>query len=182
MLCIMVLQSKDDRSTVKKLFEQYAPMMIYTAQGILKDRALAEDAVSRAFVRLIENLQKFSFKSCNETRGLLVILVRNECFNLLREKRREKAVPPDELPSQGGGETDLPDIVVSEESCGMILKCLARLKPWQKDILRLKALYDYSDAEIAHILGISPGNVRVRLFRARRALSEEIRKEEKSGG
>ena len=46
------------------------------------------------------------------------------------------------------------------------------------DILYLKISYKYSTKEISELLNITPDNVKVRLNRARKALIEQMQKEE----
>ncbi len=55
-----------------------------------------------------------------------------------------------------------------------ISRKLAEIKEEYADMLSLKYYYGYSNNEIAGILSISEGNVRIRLMRARKALHEII--------
>lgn len=55
-LCIMAIQDDHDRDTVEELFRQNYKLMMYIAKGILKDQNKAEDAVSQAFIRIIDKL------------------------------------------------------------------------------------------------------------------------------
>lgn len=177
MICIQAIESEADRDLVEKLYRTYCRVMLSVAGGILKDRTRAEDAVSRAFMKIIDNLQTFSFEDCNKTKGLLVIIVRNICYDMLREEKAEKIVPIDDLEEVLPDEKEAPpEQVISEESCELVLSCLSELSPIHKDVLRLKFLYERSDEEIAALLGIAPGTVRVRLHRARKALMEAMRK------
>jgi RNA polymerase sigma-70 factor (ECF subfamily) len=151
--------------------------MIYTAQGIFGDRYRAEDAVSQAFVKIIDNLQKFTWKDCNKTRGLVVIIVRNICLNMIKGEKYEKLIPPEYCePAPEYVQDETLDFVVTKESYDFILSCLSELNVNYKDILRLKLIYEYTDKEISEILSISQENARVRLHRARKALIEIMQK------
>lgn len=66
----MVIQNEEDRSTIENLYHNYHRLMMYIAREILKDQEKAEDAVSQTFIKIIDNLQKFSFEDCNKTKGL----------------------------------------------------------------------------------------------------------------
>lgn len=177
MICIQAIENDADRDLVEELYRTYCKVMLSVAGGILKDGPRAEDAVSRAFIKIIDNLQAFSFEDCNKTKGLLVIIVRNICYDMLREEKAEKIVPIDDLEEVLPDEREAPpEHVISEESCELVLSCLSELSPAHKDILRLRFLYERSDEEIAALLGISPGNARVRLHRARKALMEAMQR------
>ena len=56
-----------------------------------------------------------------------------------------------------------------------VVRALGRLGPDDQEILRLVAWEELARDEIAVVLGISRGAVRVRLHRARRRLAEQMR-------
>mgnify|MGYP000872159604 FL=1 len=178
LICITAIRDDGDRGLVEELFNRYGSTMLYVAQGILKDRALAEDAVLHAFEKVIENLQKFSFENCNKTKGLLVIIVRNVSYDILRKRNQLQTVPLDEYGKTCSAGEDLTDRIISEESCARIQACMERLGPRQKDVLRLRSVYGYSEEEIAGLLGTTPGSIRAALSRARKSLLKEIKQEE----
>ncbi len=179
LIFLQAIKNDSDRSAVEELYRTYGSTMLYIAQGILKDRYRAEDAVSQSFIKLIDNLQKITFSDCNKTKGLLVIIVRNTCLDMLRSEKGTDVLSPDEMEKETDCSQDLPlEHVISEESYSRMMNCLLKLNDSYKDILRLKYVYDYTNAEIVGILGISEGNARARLYRARQALIREIEKEE----
>ena len=175
LFCTMAIQSDSDRSTVEELFRQNYKLMMYIARGILKDQARAEDAVSQAFLRSIDSLQKLSFEDRNKTRGLVVILVKDVCFDMLRAEKRQgfASLEEEDLPQDSA---DLPyDHLLQEENYRILLDALSGLNEKSSGILKLKYVYGYSDQEIGRLLGISQENVRVRLHRARAALSKALK-------
>ena len=62
------------------------------------------------------------------------------------------------------------------QSCACVLEVLRRLRPSYRTLLELVELQERSVTGVAGQLGISAGNARVRLHRARRALKEELRR------
>ena len=175
LLCVMAIQNNSDRETAEKLYRQNYKMMIYIARKILKDQEKAEDAVSQAFVKIIDKLQKFSFEDCNKTRGLIGILMKDICYDMLRTEKRQSCVSIEEcdLPAHSD---DLPlDHLLSEENYRIMLKTLSGLSEKSGSVLKLKYVYDYSNREIAEFLSISEENARVRLSRAKAALRKALR-------
>lgn len=175
--CILAIQNESDRSLVEQLFTAYGSTMLCVAQRLLKDRGRAEDAVSAAFVKIIDQLQNLSFENCKQTRALVVIIVRNICLNMLNDGKRQKTVSldtMDEIPAPG---EDVPsDFAITKENYRLLLTCLKSLPQSYQDILALRLAYEYSNEKISGLLGISPNNVSVRYHRARKALMEELRK------
>ena len=74
---------KDERSEkIEQLYSLYRNVMFYTAERILRDHHLAEDAVQKAFLKVLDNLHKISEIDCNKTRAFLVIIVRNVAITM----------------------------------------------------------------------------------------------------
>ncbi len=177
MLIFLQTIQEEERTRVEMIYRDYSGTMLHTAQSILKDSYLAEDAVSRAFLLIINNLQKIHFLNCNKTRGLVVIIVRNICYNMIKNEKSKATEPLEEYEDIPGKTEEIPlEHIVTGESYEFIMDCLSELHSNYKDILRLKLVYDYSDEEIAKILDVSQDNVRVRLHRARKALTDQMKK------
>ncbi|WP_312695371.1 RNA polymerase sigma factor [Caproiciproducens sp.] len=176
LIFIQAIQNESDRSFVEELYNNYGSTMLYIAQGILKDRSRAEDAVSQAFVKIIDNLQKFRFENCNKTKGLVVIIVRHISYDMLKSEKRRHSVPLEQLEAEiaGAGDDAPLESLVSAGSYHFVMDCLSCLNDRYRDVLRLKLIYEYKDEEIAKMLAISQENVRVRFQRARKALMEEM--------
>jgi RNA polymerase sigma-70 factor (ECF subfamily) len=76
-----------------------------------------------------------------------------------------------------GVETSPPDvIVVKNEEYRMVLAAVDRLRPIDREILRLSVWEELSNPDVALVLGINEGAVRQRAYRARRNLGSEYRK------
>lgn len=167
---IMAIQNESDRNFVELLYQQNYKMMMYIAKGILKDQSRAEDAVSQAFVKLIDKLEKFSPENCNKTRGLIGILVKDICYDMLRADKRRDFISLDVDDLTEDFDAFSQDHLLSEENCRALRDALPRLSEKANNILKLKYIYGYSDKEIGQLLTISPENVRVRIHRAKAAL------------
>ena len=175
---IMTIENDDDRQKAGALYRRYGRMMFYIARGILGDADLAEDAVSEAFVRIIENLEKINISDCYKTGGFVVIIVRHTALNMLKMQKRDKTVPFEDYTDYSDSEKSVFENVTIREACAKIADAVAGLHKSYADILYLKCELEYTNEEISKILGISPENVRVRLGRARQALKMKLRKEE----
>lgn len=55
---IMAIENERDREKAAALYGLYRGTMLYTAKSILQEPRLAEDAVSDAFLKIIDNLEK----------------------------------------------------------------------------------------------------------------------------
>jgi RNA polymerase sigma-70 factor (ECF subfamily) len=175
---IMTIENDNDRAKAAEIYRLHGRLMLYIARGILGDAALAEDAVSEAFIRIIENLEKINMEDCYKTRGFVVIIARHTALNMLRQQKRDKTIPFEDYTDYSNCDEPVFDDVTIREACAKISDVVAGLHKSYADVLYLKFELDYTYDEISKILGISPENVRMRLSRARQALKAQLRKEE----
>jgi len=149
--------------------------MLYIANSILHDKHLAEDAVSEAFIKIIDNLDKIEEVNSYRTRGFVVIIVRNISLNILKKQKHIEL--QDDLTSYSEDEDSFLDTITTMEAYDKIVEAISKLNKNYSDILYLKLYMKYSYDDIAKILGISKENARMRFSRARKALKEQLLKE-----
>jgi RNA polymerase sigma-70 factor, ECF subfamily len=175
---IMTIEAKEDRDKVADIYRLYSGTMLYMANSVLNEIHLAEDAVSEAFIKIIDNIEKIDTVDCYRTRGFVVIIVRNVAIDILRKQRRNQIVSFGERNEDFGYEELAFDNISVKEACFKIISSIEGLKKEYSDILYLKLEFDCSYEEIGKILSISPENAKMRLFRARKALKKELKREE----
>lgn len=175
---IMTIENEKNKEIATELYKQYSSTMLYIADSILHDFHLAEDAVSEAFIKIINNLDKININDCYRTRGFVVIIVRNVAIDILRKKKRSNVIMIDSYDDSIPFEEHNVDNITAEEACQKIIKCIGRLNKNYSDVLYLKVEFDYSYKEIGELLGITQENVKTRLSRARKALKVELQKED----
>lgn len=103
----------------------------------------------------------------------LYAIARNVVRNAHRGKRRRRELER-KVEGLGGQHAESPDLqVVRRHEEQSVLEALARLRPGDQEILRLRTWEQLPSAEIAAVLGISPHAVDARVSRARRRLVQE---------
>ncbi|MCR4853733.1 MAG: sigma-70 family RNA polymerase sigma factor [Prevotella sp.] len=73
-----------DKEQVEKLFRQHYPGMYRLAVMLLKDEAMAKDAVSEVFTGILDGT---ILPRREGTEGFLLVCVRNRCLNLLSHQK-----------------------------------------------------------------------------------------------
>lgn len=175
LIFLSAVANKKDCTKLEELYINHKYLMLHTSFEILKDYQLAEDAVHKAFLRLINNLYKIADISCNKTRNFLVIIVRNISINMYNERKKQFESGYDGLEQELGSMDALTeDFVISKETVNEVLKCISELDNKYRDILMLKYSYDYDISEISQLLGLSSENTRVRLHRGRKMLIQKL--------
>ncbi len=170
-LYMSMIDSDDERDKFEQLYLNYRKLMKDIALSILGDEQLSEDAVHNAFLKIINHLDKFSDINCQETKNLIVIIVRSVSIDMYRKRNREFN-KTDILDKELSAETDFSAVQTED-----ILKEIEALPEIYRDILLLKVEYDYNDREIAKMLGIKVDTASKRLERARKLLKQQLLKE-----
>ena len=154
----------------EQLFHEHYPLVYRTAFSVTGNREDAEDVVQTIFL----NLHRRGLSRLNENpRAYLYRAAVNTAVSVLRSRRRHVLTDdPAKL------DRLVEPIPLQKESSlqGEFLEALAGLSPSAVEILVLRYEHDYSDAEIAKLLGTSRAAIAVRLYRARRRLKKFMEK------
>jgi len=175
LISISLIHNQDDHDKLTEIYKLYSGTMLYVAKSILHDNHLAEDAVSEAFIRIIDNLDKIEEVNSYQTRSFVVIIVRNISLNILKKQKHIEL--QDDFTSYSEDEDSFLDTITAMELYDKIVETISKLNKNYSDILYLKMQMKYSYDDIAKILGISKENAKMRLSRARKALKEQLLKE-----
>ena len=169
---LAVIDAEDDNNKFEFLYTTYRKLMFYVANRILNDEQLAEDAVHQTFLKILESFDKVEDVCCHKTKSYIVTIVRNTAINLYNRQRRNSSIAFEKV-----------EFCIAEEQIertddlDYLTKAVMKLPVIYKDMLTLKYVQEFSNAEIAQILGISEATVRKRLERARHKLEESLKKE-----
>ena len=154
------------------MFRSSAAAMYRVAVAIVRDAAMAEDVVQEAVLRAWDNLD--TFRGEGPVRNWLLRITHNVAVSELR-RSREQPWDPRRLPEQPVAGPERRLVAVSElEEVGRALESLDELS---RSILALRVNEELSYQEIADTLGISLGQVKIRLLRTRRKLAAAVERE-----
>lgn len=140
--------------------------MYRVSLAIVRDPVLAEDVVQEAVLRAWDNLS--TFRGEGSMRGWLLRITHNVAVSELR-RRREVPSDPATLPSRPVEGADYRAVWVSELEA--VVAALDTIDELSRSILALRVSEDMAYEEIAQTLGITLGQVKIRLLRARRVLA-----------
>lgn len=168
-----LLASREEESRFEQIYHQNKNLLYYCAYDILGDVQLSEDAVSEAFLALIQNMDKIAGNDAERTRSYLVIIVRNAARKLCRSRKHEVVTAPQELPDLTSVQLD----IHAREAKADLFRLVQSLDEKYADVLLLKYYHHLKDREIAVSLGISLTAAKSRLARAKRLLAEKLKEE-----
>ena len=150
-----------------ELFESEESAVLSFAIGLVGRRAVAEELVQEAFLRLhqlwgqVENPRAWLYRS-----------LRNLAINHLRDHSRETMVEEHE----GPGNEQPPDEALGRlEAVGMVRLLIAELAPEDQDLIRLKYHDDLKYQEISRKTGLSVSNVGYKMHHLLKGLADARR-------
>ena len=167
---------KGDANAFEHLVHAYEKTVYNLALRTLGNREDAEDVTQEAFLKAYRSLD--SFRGDSKFSVWLYRIVSNLCLDLLRSRQR-KPVQSLTVEDDDGeiGELEISDEHFSPEKLldrkltrESVQRGLAALPDDARQILLLRELQGMSYEEIGQALGLEPGTVKSRIFRARKRL------------
>ncbi|MGF7060272.1 RNA polymerase sigma factor [Brassicibacter mesophilus] len=177
LIYLNLIAEESEKTKFEHLYEEYRHTMFYVANSILKDEHLAEDAVHKAFIKLIDHLEKIKEIKCHKTKGFLVIIVKNISIDMYNKRKKENIVLLEETSNFSNKALASEERLLEGYEDSNLIKKILKLPPNYSNILMMKYAHGYTDEEIADILDISKANIRKRAERARKALLKHIEEE-----
>ena len=164
----------DVRRDFEERLAECGPLAYRVAQGVLRNRADAEDVAQEALLRAYKSFDRL--RDRNRFRGWLVRISFRIALDRLRAaKRRERRdalwSEPAHLPPRATAE----DVAASNQFQGHLEQALEELPEKLRLVLLLSALEGYTIEEIAGMIGVPLGTVKSRIFLARKKLAEKLR-------
>ena len=166
-------QSSSDETFVQALgaiYREHYQLVYRTAYSVTGSRQDAEDVLQTVFMNLLD--RGLSGGLLRSPKAYLYRAAVNAALNTIRFRKRHNLVDGVDdieapMPSGSAGTGDL----IRRK----LLNAIAKLKPKEVEILILRYEHDYSDAEIATMLGKSRGTIAVTLYRTRARLKKLLR-------
>jgi RNA polymerase sigma factor (sigma-70 family) len=153
----------------EELFRQHSHMLYRTAYSLLGNSADSEDVVQKIFLRLLRSGLPPDLK--RNAKGYLYRAAVNLSLDTIRSRRRQEianTTPAPDVPAHAEAQT-------VEETHRRLALALTELDPEAAQILVLKYVHRYKEAEIARVLGTSRGAIAMRLLRSRSRLKQLMR-------
>jgi RNA polymerase sigma-70 factor (ECF subfamily) len=181
-----------DELAFRTLVERYRPTMLRVARLHVRDRQVAEEVVQETWLAVVKGLESFEERSTLKT-WLFRILTNRAKTRGEREQRSvpfsalaaaevgadDPAVDPDrfqgahdQYPGHWAApparwETLPQERLLSQEVLRLVAEAIDALPPAQRAVIRLRDVDGWESDEVCALLGLSHGNQRVLLHRAR---------------
>jgi RNA polymerase sigma-70 factor (ECF subfamily) len=145
--------------------------------SMLRNEGEASEVAQEAFLRAYQNLDRY-----DEARPFdlwVLTIARNLCLDLLRRRSKLKtedvADHEQALPS---GEASIEDAAIAREERKSLEEAMNTLSADDREVLALYYVQKRTTREISEVMGVAPGTIMARLFRAREKLRTRMKQQE----
>jgi RNA polymerase sigma-70 factor (ECF subfamily) len=158
---LVALVARSEESALAELYDRIGGAAYGLAYRILRDEALAEDAVQEAFLGLWRSAGSFVPERAKASTWLLT-LVHRRAVDLVRREQRRRAEPLEGVPE--------PADPAAEDAAWLRLErervqgALAQLPDQQREAIELAYYGGYTQSELADRLGQPLGTIKSRMF------------------
>jgi RNA polymerase sigma factor (sigma-70 family) len=158
---LVALVVRSDQVALAELYDRYGRVAYNLAYRILRDSALAEDAVQEAFLTVWRTAARFLPERSKASTWILT-LVHRRAVDLVRREERRRAEPLDEMLEPAGEETDESAWLRLERE--RVQTALRQLSDQQREALELAYYGGFTQSELAERLGLPLGTIKSRMF------------------
>lgn len=170
------MSKKADDRLICELFAKHRQIMFKIAFGILHNKSDAEDIVQESFLWIINNLDKISQIPCNKRACYFATITEHLSLNAINKQRTHSTDDIDEhadISSNVFVEKNAVDKITIDE----VKRIIRTMSETDRLMLRLYLFEGRSYKEISHIAGISEGNARICVYRARKRLAKLLKEQ-----
>jgi RNA polymerase sigma-70 factor (ECF subfamily) len=158
---LVLLAARSEESALAELYDRYGRTAYGLALRILRDPALAEDAVQEAFLAVWRTASRFVPEKAKASTWILT-LAHRRAVDIVRREQRRRAEPLDHAPE--------PTVEGVDEDAFLRLQrervqtTLRQLPDAQREALELAYYGGLSQSELAERLGQPLGTIKSRMF------------------
>ena len=166
---LLALCSRADENALGELYDRYGRVAYGLALRIVRDRALAEDAVQEAFLAVWRSAGAFLAEQGKPSTWILT-LVHRRAVDLVRREERRRAEPLEETDHPTGEATDEEAWLRAQRQ--VVQEALRKLPPEQREAIELAYYGGFTQSELAEKLGLPLGTIKSRMFTGLKRLRE----------
>jgi len=166
---LLALVSRGDEPALAELYDRYGRVAYGLALRIVRDRALAEDAVQEAFLGVWRSAGTFRAEHGKPSTWILT-LVHRRAVDLVRREERRRADPLDDVEQPTGEATDEEAWLRAQRQ--VVQEALRKLPPEQREAIELAYYGGFTQSELAEKLGQPLGTIKSRMFAGLKRLRE----------
>ena len=169
---------RGERAAIEELYLIHFDRIYSYLHVSVGNRHDAEDLTTQTFLKMLESIGRFRWQSAPFSAWLFRI-AHNLAMDHFRARRRWQ--PEEEVPEPAGSEEPSAELQAMQ-SIGRqsMLELIQDLSPEQQQVLTLKFVFNFANADVATILEKTEGAIKSLQHRALASLQKQIAQQQKS--
>jgi RNA polymerase sigma factor (sigma-70 family) len=159
---LVALVARGHESALAELYDRLGRVAYGLAYRVLRDEALAEDAVQEGFLALWRTAHRFLPERAKASTWVLT-LVHRRAVDLVRREERRRADPLDAGPETASTDTAEDSALLHLER-ERVQTALGKLPDAQREAIELAYYGGFTQSELAERLGQPIGTIKSRMF------------------
>jgi RNA polymerase sigma factor (sigma-70 family) len=160
---VVALAARSDEVAFAELYDRYGRAAYGLALRVLRDDALAEDAVQEAFLAIWRGASRFIPERGKASTWILT-LVHRRAVDLVRREERRRAEPLEEAAEPQAPEGSAADAAWLRLERERVQAALSQLPDPQREAIELAYYGGFTQSELAERLGQPLGTIKSRMF------------------
>lgn len=177
-LIFSTIRNEQDRTFMERFYEQYHKLMYSQVNKFTNNSDEAEEIMQEVWVGLIEKVSLLQTMPRDRLINYSISVARYTAYSLIRKKKRLELVPFEDCEqawySQQASTGRLDEVLLQKIEGEKLYYAWAHMSERDQALLDMKYILDYTNEEIAEVLDVKPGSIRMMLTRAKRNLSAEL--------
>jgi RNA polymerase sigma factor (sigma-70 family) len=153
--------ARSDESALAELYDRFGGAAYGLALRVLRDSALAEDAVQDAFLQVWRSAKRFERDRAQASTWVLTF-VHRRAVDLVRREQRRRTEPEEAAPVPAGPGAD--EDAERRSRREIVQEALRTLPSEQREAIELAYFGGYTQSELAERLGEPLGTIKSRMF------------------
>jgi RNA polymerase sigma-70 factor (ECF subfamily) len=168
---VVALVARSQEAALAELYDRYGAAAYALARRIVRDPALAEDAVQEGFLAVWRSAGGFVPERASAASWIMT-LVHRRAVDLVRREQRRRADPLPDDASERAAEVSAADAVWLRLERERVQAALQQLPDQQRETLELAYYGGFTQSEVAERLGRPLGTIKTQMRTALASLGE----------
>ena len=159
---LVALVARGEESALAELYDRFGRVAYGLSVRILRDQALAQDAVQDAFMTVWRSAGRFVPERA-KARTWILTLVHRRAVDVVRREDSRRGEPLEAAPAESGGPS-AEDAAWQRLERERVQEALRKLPDQQREALELAYYGGFTQSELAERLGVPLGTIKSRMF------------------
>jgi RNA polymerase sigma factor (sigma-70 family) len=159
---VVALTARSDEIALAELYDRFGRAAFGLAFRVIRDEALAEDAVQEAFLAVWRGASRFIPERAKASTWIMT-LVHRRAVDLVRREERRRTDPLPETATESGGPSAADSAWLRLER-ERVQAALGKLPDQQREAIELAYYGGFTQSELAERLGEPLGTIKSRMF------------------